>query len=228
MGEDIFPITAVIPTRFDIPSLPALINNIVEDVKDIYILDNGLNGLRRIELYRFPKVTILPCNDKSIYQMWNFGMDTTIKTCGKESYTAILNDDISFLPDTLKIMAGFLDSYSNLVAVSPDYNRRLADGIGKLELEFCESTFGHGGIAGFAFMIKNECGIRIDETFKWWYGDDDLVKQILKTGNKIGKIKNLPLEHNQGSSFIKRKDELNQYIISDRLYFNSKYRENRQ
>jgi hypothetical protein len=221
------PIVAIIPTRFDIPSLPALINNIIEDVKDIYILDNGLDGLRRAELYRFPKVTILPCDDKSIYQMWNFGMDTIIKTCGKESYSAVLNDDIFLLPNTLKTMAGFLDSYSNLVAVSPDYNRKLVDGFGKLELEFCESTFGHGGMAGFAFMIKNKCGIRVDETFKWWYGDDDLVKQILKTGNRVGKIINLPLEHNQGSSFVYRKSELNQYIVSDRFYFNQKYGENR-
>lgn len=221
------PIVAVIPTRFDITRLLNLIPAILNDVKDIYIMDNGLSDTDKSILHSFSKITIIPCYDKSIYQMWNLGIDTAIKCYTKFSYTAILNDDIAMLPNTLSVLAGFLDHYGDLVAVSPDYSRSTLSGLGILQLEFVSSTFGHGGLAGFAFMIKNEYDIRVDEAFKWWYGDDDIVKQILRLDKKVGKVKDLPIDHYQGSSFIHRKDELNQYISSDRMYFNQKYGENR-
>lgn len=219
-----YPITAIIPTRYENPYLKPILETLEQDsVSKILLLDNGLSEQEKSNYWKFPKLSIIPCHGLSIYNMWNIGIDLAIEAFGTDSYTAVLNDDIALYPDTMRYLAEALEKDDLLTAVSPDYSRRINGGLGDLQVQYVTSTFGHNGLGCFAFMIKNNWNIRLDELFGWWYGDDDMVKQILASGKKVGKLLGLPVEHNQGTSYLHRSEELNEQISRDRVYFNSKY-----
>jgi len=37
-------------------------------------------------------------------------------------------------------------------------------------------------MAGYAFVLDGDKGIRADEQFRWWYGDDDIARQARALG----------------------------------------------
>jgi hypothetical protein len=229
------PIVAVIPTRFNISYLLNLLPSLT-DTRMIYIMDNGLDkdslSLLQQELLSEPSINdamIIHCPELSIYQMWNLGWDAAIKDFGPKVHIAFLNDDIYFLPDTLSKLSQYLEQNMDVGAICPDYERAVKLGTASgLMLERTTSTFGHKGLAGFAFMVKGHLPVRVDWNLRWWYGDDDLVKEIEKLNLKVAKLIGLPVDHYQGTSYNYIRDELERQIELDRQYFNKKYGENRQ
>lgn len=220
------PIIVIIPTRYHIGMLEDLIPSLTDATK-IYIYDNGLLPWQRETLETYPQLTIIDAHNMTIYEMWNDGWSKAQREF-QNPHIAILNDDIYFNPYTLSYLSKVLRDYSNIAAVCPDYTISPKDDIGKYAVQYTASTFGHGGLAGFAFMLKGELDIpKIDETFRWWYGDDDLVKNIIASGYKIAILRGLPVYHNQGSS-SKMDGSIEQKINLDIYYFNKKYGENRQ
>jgi hypothetical protein len=216
------PITVIIPSRFNVEGLFYLAPNL-DDADGVFILDNGLppNSLPILQK-AYNNLEIVPCHGLSIYEMWNLGQDITIKKFG-ENYTAILNDDIRIDKNTLSKLATALELDEAIGAISPDY--------GKIVdvppyIEYVTSTFGHGGLAGFAFMIRSSLMVRVDTNFKWWYGDDDLVKQIEAMGKRVAILRSVPVDHSPGTS-SKILGGLDGLIAQDRLYFNNKYGESR-
>jgi hypothetical protein len=228
------PIVAVIPTRFDITYLLNLLPSLV-DTRMIYIMDNGLDTdkltLLQNELLSNRSITdatIIHCPELSIYQMWNLGWDAAIKDFGPKVHIAILNDDIYFLPYTLRKLSQYLEENNDIGAICPDYERPVSVGIADdYIVERTTSTYGNKGLAGFAFMVKGHLPVRVDWNLRWWYGDDDLVKEIEKLDLKVAKLIGLPVDHYQGASFRRIQDELEKQIELDRQYFNNKYGENR-
>jgi len=227
------PIVAVVPTRFDTTYLLRLLPSL-GDIEMLYIMDNGLDSDRLSYLQQellsnstIRDATIIHCPELSIYQMWNLGWDAAIKDFGPKVNIAILNDDIYFLPGTLSKLSQYLEQNDDIGAICPDYYRPTFLREGDITLEYTDSTYGHGGLAGFAFMVKGHLPIRVDWNLRWWYGDDDLVKEIGKLGLKIAKLIGLPVDHYQGASFKLIQDELEKQIELDRQYFNRKYGENR-
>lgn len=216
------PIVAVIPSRFYVEGLFRLAP-VLEDADRVYILDNGLPASALSILpHAYNNGKIIPCHEMSIYEMWNLGQNTALAEFG-ENYTAILNDDIFIQKNTLTALATALDNDEQVGAISPDYG--IIRGT-EPYIDYVTSTFGAGGLAGFAFMIRSSLMIRIDTAFKWWYGDDDLVKQIEAQGKRVAILRNVPLDHKPGTS-SKILGGLDHLIAQDRSYFNNKYGEHR-
>ena len=92
-------------------------------------------------------------------------------------------------------------------------------------------TFRKGGIAGFCFMLKPELHVTrgwpfIDEQFKWYCGDGDLVQQMQYRGATGARVEGLPLgfqtrttSHNQ-----RNKGWVEQTIRRDMRNSKAKYR----
>lgn len=225
----------VIPTRFQIEPLSRLLGSIVHDktVTSIMIFDNGHNVANKRLLATFeslnPKIWVIDSESASLYEMWNAGWEYATMS-GLPVNVAILNDDCYIHPGSLDVMAHFLRMDSQLGAVYPDYTVPL-DSVGgftakDFSLRKTKSTFGHGGMSGFCFMVKGELDIpAVDENLRWWYGDDDLVKQLELHGWEIGRVVGLPVEHDPGQSskFI----DVEGMIKADMAYFNQKYGEHR-
>lgn len=220
------PIIVIIPTRYHIGMLEDLIPSL-SDATKIYIYDNGLLPWQREALETYSQLTIINAYNMTIYEMWNDGWS---KAQGEfqNPHIAILNDDIYFKPFTLSHLSKALVDHPLVAAICPDYTVSLKDDTNEYLAQYTTSTFGHGGLAGFAFMLKGELDIpKIDETFQWWYGDDELVKNIMASGYKVAILRGLPIYHEQGSS-SKMDSSIEQKISLDMYYFNKKYGENRQ
>ena len=145
-----------------------------------------------IELLRRPNA--------GIYEMWNEGWSAACSDVEGPVNVAILNNDI-VIPEV-----GFLDTLRHALrcepdiwAVYPDYRmdvRKHPQGRLPIILTPTRGTYQHGGMCGWAFMIRGEAPLpRIDERFEWWYGDDDLVRNITARGKKVCRVNGLPLNH---------------------------------
>jgi hypothetical protein len=229
-------IIAVIPTRYEIDMLIDLLP-CMEEATQVVIYDNGMDKKTRKKLRQtlhghrlhFPlDIWVVKALDWPIYKMWNDGWARAQKMF-TNPHIAILNDDIKILPGTLGALSKALDENPDIAAICPDYNRHIVDGLGEISVEHTTSTFGRGGLAGFAYMLNGNYNIeKIDETYHWWYGDDELVFNIEKIGYKVAILRGVPIDHAHGTSYKYIKDELEAKIEQDRQYFNKKYGENRQ
>lgn len=215
---------AVIPTKIKPPSLTKLVDTLLNSITDgILILNNGEEWF--MEYGGEYQIIVNEQQSKSIYEMWNFGLGFPVID-GKARNILVLNDDVEFQPNLVKVLAEKLRSDPNIAIVYPDVNAQ--KDTGQYSLEYTETTAGAGGMTGYCFMIKGELGFRVDENLKLYWGDDDLVKQVLARGYKIAKVVDLPINH-AGSYTINRMDQIERYNLmeADRRYFNKKYGEDR-
>ena len=192
-------VSVFLPTLGMSPALPALLSDLRSDsiVSDIVVGDNGIDS----DTYDFVKhdcqsnnATFLDQRGVGFYTMWNQAIDRAAATSGK---VAILNDDIRIPPRMISHLENALVAH-DLTLVCPDYqssNDLLDTDTTSFRIEYVTGTYRHGGITGSAFLIDAKRAPIIDERFRIWYGDDDLVWKISKAGGKIAILRGLPLDH---------------------------------
>lgn len=235
MSEKTF---AVIPTKFKSGNLLYdLIGVLNKDpsIYRIYILDNTGDT----PSYRnTTKVRELPYPRYTIYEMWNGIWQYIQKLYPKDILNiAFLNDDIKLPTNGIQALAHNLRIRPELGIIYPDVNGSwdlpygLVQGIANpfYEVQYTNTTGGAGGMTGFCFVLKAELGIPyIDENLKLYWGDDDLVKQTIAKGYKVGKLVGMPIQHVGGMTTGKmERGEWNRLMEADRRYFNKKYNEYR-
>lgn len=93
----------------------------------------------------------------NIQHWWNLGID--LATAQGATTIAILNDDATLPDDWYDLMEEALQTYSG--ASGMRYGTSFK-------------------ISGYAFALRASDGIRADERFVWWYGDDDIEMQCRK------------------------------------------------
>lgn len=154
---------------------------------------------------------VMPCKGRSIYEMWNGGLVTCDARAKAEGITkwnvAILNDDIH-VPDLfLSGLSHALRAHDDLWLVYPDPGLNHQHETPTGEVRRTHGTSRTGGMTGWAFMVKGEkiveAGIKIDEEFEWWGGDDDLAHKIERAGGAQGAVLGLGLDHdNEGTAAL--------------------------
>ena len=228
----------VIPTISNLEGLWRLVTQLLykdsRSLREILIYDNGMEEDKAHIMWGWENfselITIRPATGASIYEMWNRGLDHAqrMEVYFKEELNVFfLNDDVQIYPGTVKILDGVLHSRPDYGAVCPDYGLTL-DNPQQIEPVEVTSTFGAGGLAGFAFMRRAKLldVPEFDENFGWWYGDDDFVKNLEKAHYKAVKVKGLPVEHVGGASSANTPN-MQSKIAADNNYFNRKWGENR-
>jgi hypothetical protein len=234
---------AIIPTQLAAPlTLDKLLSGLsFDNVNRIFILDNRKDNTPLIRQHSYistQKEEWLNSYGLTIYEMWNTMWQSLKESYpGEELNIAFLNDDIEIKSGSLGVLSYFLRRDNILAAICPDYDSPWHDrpyGMYNPEFDhsvvYTNSTFGDNGMAGFCFMIKGELDIPyVDENLKLYWGDDDLVKSILKMDYKIGKLVGMPVSH-VGSMTIRQMNPAERVNImeKDRAYFNKKYNENRE
>jgi GT2 family glycosyltransferase len=192
-------IGAVIPTRFDPPELPYLLDVLTED-KVLWIIQPSEQFGHRI------------------HRMWNDGLDR-LADC---DYVAMLNDDIRILPGTLPFMARVLDKHLEVGIVYPDIRVPFASLPTEVRLEETEGSWGRGGMTGFCFMFRP--GPKFDESYQWWYGDDDFEERMRLSGKKVCRVVGLPIVHTVDGSAHKVWNEIEPLTIADRNLWEARHR----
>lgn len=160
------------------------IEGISHQVDHIIIVEAGTTVERRE--YTDPKVIVIPdpeAPDLNISRWWNIGIDWAAARAKEEGLdawdVAVINDDVivpstwfCYIADDIRAL-GCVAGCSGGRGPVPLMHR--APGIVSV-LE---------RIQGFAFVIVGESGLRADEEFKWWFGDDMLGQQAATMGGMV-------------------------------------------
>lgn len=161
----------------------------------------------------------------NLSRLWNRGLDRAhgyaVINGATRWDTLVLNDDFIAGP-------GFVDRLQNAlradhaVIASP-----YAFGPGATERVDVYQQIGtlrglDTRMAGFAFMIRGESGLRLDERFRWWYGDDDLSQQACAAGGRVV-VHGLTWDHRRPDQQTHARPELMEQAGRDRLSFVTKW-----
>jgi tetratricopeptide (TPR) repeat protein len=183
MVRELYPdkITAVIPTKSNIQGTLAVIDVLESDpqvLEIVVVLDgDGAAKLYKDVLKPKSKVSSFKVNEGSgIHVMWNIGL----KQARKLGTSAVLiNDDLTPNTNSAGILASVLAYDSTLGLVCPTYEDRpfgtaVFEDVTNARGAYDNTT----GIAG-CFMALSKPVVdkfNFDESMKWYYGDDDVVK----------------------------------------------------
>lgn len=119
---------------------------------------------------------------RNISRWWNVGIDYAKQEALKLGVTAwdiaILNDDV-IVPDEWFTTLSNRMRGMNVAATS----------MGPVTLPILHTKPGTTRLdhrmAGFAFMLAGELGVRADETLQWWCGDNDIDMQSRLKGGTV-------------------------------------------
>jgi hypothetical protein len=208
------PVTAVIPVYFPAAEHVALTEAILEQVFDeavarVYVLDNGGQAphtaqaaalFARWRARQGDHLRVLDAPGLNIYAMWNLGWKAALADFGDQVLIAFLNNDITFRPGLLQVLARAV--LRNEVWVTyPDPACRVADGVDLTgRSRATRGSKRHGGLTGHCFLIKGGIhtigGLALfDERFQTWYGDDDFAFRVERQGYQIHCVEGLPCDH---------------------------------
>lgn len=132
----------------------------------------------------------------NIYRWWNIGINYAQRN-GSE-YVAVLNDDLEFDNDFIRVFHTYL--VGNNLAIADMYNS------------------GNGG--GAAWIMDLQYGLRLDERYRWWYGDTELFNRAIKMG-KFGKFVYDNFRHLNPNGHLTDKPELMDLVRQDEELYRS-------
>lgn len=174
------PTFVVIPVR-DRHDMTANLIEQLEGYADIFVFDNDSDVPPPDEW------NAIPAKYETISQMWNDGLhraEEAAKAAGHDEWNvAILNNDLEVPPGFLRTLANGLRLRDDFWIAYPNWHG--AD-IPEGNAVITSSNEGTGRtLSGWAFIVRGETGLRVDERFEWWYGDDDLQLQVESQGKQV-------------------------------------------
>lgn len=214
------PTYAIIPTYNRPIVLQDCIDSIIDQVENVFIINNG----QPADMRRFiakPNISYVhyPMRPPHIQRFWNLGLDTVYAGSinGVEFNSLILNDDIIAPPNLVRTLSTRMRTTNAVLAYPAQYGQK----------EECIFTVAepidlHDRITGYAFMLRGESGIQLDERFRWWYGDDDLDWRCRQAGGSL-LVPGCAVEHRFPNALTNANAELVAQTSLDRAAFIEKW-----
>lgn len=119
-----------------------------------------------------------------IYDMWDSGV--YLSKHEGANFVAVLSNDITLFPDTIKGLRGALAYNPNAWISYPDYN---ATEPSRIYYRETSGTYNHGGMSEFCFMLKTK--------YIYWHplgGDENIAFKVEKSGGHQLRVMGLPVE----------------------------------
>jgi GT2 family glycosyltransferase len=213
---------AVIPARDRHDMLTDCVASIIDQVDFVFIVDNQSRPpIDPDPWYGKVGVVRIPIDPPNISTLWNVGIalaDAAAHRAGAGRWdTAVLNSDVV-------VPAGWMDTLSTAmrsttaVLAYPDQH----GGTSTVLHTKAEPIDLRQRITGFAFMLRGEQGLRLDETLAWWFGDDDLDWRAREQGGAL-LVPGLAVEHRDPNRSTHARPELLAQTGRDRATFARKW-----
>jgi GT2 family glycosyltransferase len=178
---------AVIPTHDRPAELRQTLTSLGLPPERVLVVDNAST----------PPVTDVPAHvvrdeeqPPNIYRLWNIGLDWAHEQAAGEKYAvAVLNDDLVLPEDFLGRMVDALDRFQATIAY-PDRSGDNEDWHNTEQGPVLKPD----RMTGYAFVVDGRAGLRADERFRWWYGDDDLEWRAQALGGTV-RVGGVTVEH---------------------------------
>jgi hypothetical protein len=139
------------------------------------------------------RLQVVKAEGYSIYEAWNRGMDMANDNAWD---CAVLNDDIVLPDGSIAEAQRCLDDACCLVGL----NYGPGPGVGDHGFKLVTGTFMDGGVGGFAFVVDPAMCPRVHPDFRWWYGDDDLMRRVAAMRMQARIAFGAPVEHPEPST----------------------------
>lgn len=217
---------AVVPTRDRHQMLADCVDSVVEQVDAVYIIDNGSvpaidpdRWLHRTAFVGSAQVDLDPPN---ISRLWNIGLAlaqyAAVGMADAEEWDiVVLNSDVVVPP-------GWVDGLSAAMRATPAvlaYPDQCGGGEQILHTR-AEPVPLTQRITGYAYMLRGEAWLRLDESMAWWYSDDDLDWTARERGGAL-LVPGLAVEHRDPNGSTNARPELQAQAARDRETFIAKW-----
>lgn len=206
---------AVIPTRNRHDLLADCINSVIDQVDRIVVIDNLSDPTIDPDPWH-GKVSVVrvPLDPPNISVLWNVGLDIVAGAAPTDAWdVAVLNSDV-VLP------AGWIDALSQAMRATtavlayPDQH----GGERRILHTQAEPVELRTRITGYAYLLRGETGLRLDESMAWWYSDDDLDWRARELGGAL-LVPHQTVEHRAPNSSMHERPELQEQASRDRETF---------
>lgn len=151
--------------------------------------------------------------EQHISRWWNQGMDYIRSISHGDHEILAVSSDYIGTPNSIPMLAEFLRD-NQLAMVGPDHHTTE------------QRIFRHGDhrtvdarVPGACWMLAGESQLRVDESFRWWYSDDDLEMQA-RHRSGVGVLPGTGLVPGADSGLSEEKQA---WAIEDRQKFATKW-----
>lgn len=120
----------------------------------------------------------------NISRLWNLGIDQAAKIADVKAWdewnVLVVNDDTVAPPKLVETLGAAMRA-ENAACAFPDQ----FDVARRILHTRAEPVQTAERICGYSFMLRGEMGLRADEDFVWWFGDDDLDWRARQVGGSL-------------------------------------------
>jgi GT2 family glycosyltransferase len=163
----------------------------------------------------------VPIDPPNISQLWNIGLalaDASARRAGADAWDiAVLNSDVVVPAGWVMSLSMAMRGSAAVLAYPDQYGGR--DTVLHTKAEPIDLT---QRITGYAYMLRGEAGLRLDESMAWWYSDDDLDWRAREQGGAL-LVPGLPVEHRCPNASMYERPELGEQAGRDRETFARKW-----
>lgn len=213
---------AVIPARDRHDMLADCINSVVDQVDRVIVLDNLSSPPIDPEPWHGKVgVVTVPVDPPNISTLWNVGIaltDASAHGVQAERWDiAVLNSDTVIPPGWIDALSTAMRSTTAVLAYPDQHGGRR-----QILHTKAEPIDLRQRITGYAYMLRGEAGLRLDENLAWWYGDDDLDWRAREQGGTL-LVPGLVVEHRCPNVSTSERPELVEQAGRDRATFEAKW-----
>jgi len=213
---------AVIPTRDRHDLLTECVGSVVDQVDQVIIVDNLSDPPVDAEQWHGKVAVVrLPLDPPNISTFWNVGIalaDSNAHAAGATAWDiAVFNNDVVVPPGWVESLSTAMRCTTAVLAFPDQHGGRqqiLHTKAGPIDLR--------QRITGFAYMLRGEHGLRLDESMAWWYSDDDLDWQAREAGGAL-LVPGIPVDHRCPNGSLYERPELEAQTVRDRETFRQKW-----
>jgi GT2 family glycosyltransferase len=217
---------AVIPTRNRHDLLADCINSVIDQVDRVIVIDNLSDPPIDPEPWHGKVgVAAVPIDPPNISQLWNIGLSLAANAAeaarNPDDFTefdvAVLNSDVIVPPGWVHALSTAMRATPAVLAY-PDQHGGTA-----LRLHTRPEPIDlRQRITGYAYLLRGEMGLRLDESMAWWYSDDDLDWRARASGGAL-LVPGHPVEHRAPNGSMYERPELHDQALRDRTTFITKW-----
>lgn len=213
---------AVIPTRDRHDMVADCINSVVDQVDRVIVIDNQSDPpIDPDPWHGQVAVVSVPLDPPNISTLWNIGLalaDSAAARYGAVEWDiAVLNSDVVVPSGWMYMLSGAMRSTTAVLAY-PDQH----GGTRQILHTKAEPIDLRQRITGYAYMLRGEAGLRLDESMAWWYSDDDLDWTAREFGGAL-LVPGIPVEHRCPNGSMYERPELQAQAARDRETFRAKW-----
>lgn len=213
---------AVIPTRDRHDLLADCINSVIDQVDRVIVIDNlSQPPIDPDPWHEDVAAVSLPIDPPNISTLWNVGIalaDAAAHAARSEEWDiAVLNSDVVIPSGWVETLSTAMRSTTAVLAY-PDQH----GGQQQILHTKAEPIDLRQRITGYAYMLRGEAGLRLDESMAWWYSDDSLDWTAREQGGAL-LVPGIPVEHRAPNISTHERPELLEQTGRDRATFQQKW-----